>query len=182
MGPKVTVDSATMANKGLEVIEASWLFDIPAERIEVVIHPQSLVHSMVEYVDGSILAQLSPPSMTFAIQHALLHPDRAAGVVPTMDFSRALRLDFHPLEPARYPCLQLAREALGKGGGHPAVFNAANEVAVDAFLAGRLAFLEIPALIRKTMGSVAAHDPASLDEVLAIDAAARQTATRLAAS
>ncbi|MDR2844551.1 MAG: 1-deoxy-D-xylulose-5-phosphate reductoisomerase, partial [Puniceicoccales bacterium] len=107
MGPKVTVDSSSMANKGLELIEARWLFDIPQERIEIVVHPQSLIHSMVQFIDGSILAQLSPPSMTFAIQHSLLYPDRAAGVVPTLDFSQVLRLDIRPPDYAKFPCLGL---------------------------------------------------------------------------
>lgn len=180
MGPKITIDSATMANKGLEVIEARWLFDVRPEQIEVTIHPQSIVHSMVEFVDGSILAQLSPPSMTFAIQHALLFPERVAGVTPTLDFRNALRLDFQPLEAARYPCLTLAREALAAGGTGPAVFNAANEIAVAAFLERRIGFLDIPTIIRKTMDHVFTREPSSLDEVLAVEAEARATAARFA--
>ena len=178
MGPKITIDSATMANKGLEVIEARWLFDVNPGQIDVVIHPQSVVHSMVEYVDGSILAQLSPPLMTFAIQHALLHPDRADGVVPTLDFSQMMRLDFFPLEPGRYPCLDLAREALCAGGTAPAIFNAANEVAVEAFLGGRIGFLEIPAIIRKSMDSVTSREPGSLEEVLGVESETRRLATQ----
>jgi 1-deoxy-D-xylulose-5-phosphate reductoisomerase len=176
MGPKITVDSATMANKGLEIIEARWLFDVPPKRIDVVIHPQSIVHSMVEFVDGSFLAQLAPPSMTFAIQHALLHPERRPGVMPSLDLSQALRLDFEPIEPARYACLGLARQALDAGGGAPAVFNAANEVAVEAFLSKRLGFLEIAALIDKTLVAVDGGAPAGLDEALAVDRAARAAA------
>jgi 1-deoxy-D-xylulose-5-phosphate reductoisomerase len=179
MGPKITVDSATMANKGLEIIEARWLFDTAPGRIDVVLHPQSIVHSMVEFVDGSILAQLSPPSMTFAIQYALLFPDRAEGVSPTLDFTRALRLDFLPLDPARFPCLQLAREALEAGGSAPIVFNAANEIAVAAFLAHRIGFLGIPWLIEKSMETAPHTQPASLDGVLAAEAEARAIAERL---
>jgi 1-deoxy-D-xylulose-5-phosphate reductoisomerase len=179
MGAKITVDSATMANKGLEIIEARWLFDAPPGQIDVVLHPQSVVHSMVEFVDGSILAQLSPPSMTFAIQHALLFPERAEGVLPSLDFSQALRLDFLPLDLDRYPCLQLAREALAAGGTAPAVFNAANEVAVTAFLAHRIGFLEIPAIIRKSMEALPARERVSLEEVLATELEARTVAGRL---
>jgi 1-deoxy-D-xylulose-5-phosphate reductoisomerase len=176
MGPKVTIDSATMANKGLEIIEAHWLFAARPEQIDVVLHPQSIVHSLVEFVDGSILAQLSPPSMTFAIQHALLHPQRADGVTPSLDFRQALRLDFQPLPPERYPCLALARDALAAGGTAPAVFNAANEVAVDAFLGGKIGFLDIPTIIRKTMDTVPVRATSDLDEILAVDALARDVA------
>lgn len=177
MGPKVTIDSATMANKGLEIIEARWLFDARPDQIDVVLHPQSVVHSLVEFVDGSILAQLSPPSMTFAIQHALLYPARAAGVVPSLDFTRALQLDFQPLEPERYPCLALARAALTTGGTAPAVFNAANEIAVEAFLAGQVGFLDIPTIIRKTLDVLPGRTTGDLTEILVVDAEARRLAT-----
>lgn len=176
MGQKITIDSATMANKGLEIIEARWLFDARPEQIDVVLHPQSIVHSLVEFVDGSILAQMSPPSMTFAIQHALLYPERADGVVPTLDFARALRLDFEPVAPERYPCLDLARAALAAGGTAPAVFNAANEIAVEAFLARQIGFLDIPTIIRRTMAAVTAREPTTLDDILAVDAEARRLA------
>ena len=179
MGPKVTIDSATMANKGLEVIEARWLFDVRPDQIDVVIHPQSIVHSMVEFVDGSILAQLSPPSMTFAIQHALLHPERADGVVPTLDFNQAMRLDFRPCDTQRYPCLELAREALRAGGTATAVYNAANEVAVAAFLERRLPFLEIPAIVRTSLGTIPVREASNLEEILAVEQEARATADRL---
>jgi 1-deoxy-D-xylulose-5-phosphate reductoisomerase len=165
-----------MANKGLEIIEARWLFDTRPEQIDVVLHPQSIVHSLVEFVDGSILAQLSPPSMTFAIQHALLYPDRADGVVPTLDFTQAMRLEFQPLDPARYPCLALARAALVAGGTGPAVFNAANEVAAEAFLAGRIGFLDIPNIIRRTLEVLPTRETQNLDEILAVDAEARRVA------
>ena len=179
MGPKITVDSATMANKGLEVIEARWLFNVTPGQIDVVIHPQSIVHSMVEFIDGSILAQLSPPSMTFAIQHALLHPERAPGVVPTLDFSQAMRLEFRPCEVERYPCLELAREALAAGGTATAVYNAANEVAVAAFLARRIPFLEIPAIVRTSLGTIPVREASNLEEILAVEQEARTTADRL---
>jgi 1-deoxy-D-xylulose-5-phosphate reductoisomerase len=179
MGPKITIDSATMANKGLEIIEARWLFDVQPAQIDVVLHPQSIVHSLVEFVDGSMLAQLSPPSMTFAIQHALLYPERADGVVPALDLAQAVRLDFQPLEVLRYPCLELARSALVAGGTAPAIFNAANEVAVEAFLVGRIGFLEIPAIIRKTLEVAPVRETANLDEILAVDAEARRLATDL---
>ncbi len=177
MGPKVTVDSASMANKGLELMEARWLFDIEPSRIDVIIHRQSIVHSMVEFLDGSMLAQLSPPSMTFAIQHALLHPARAAGARPGLDFSQALRFDFEPPEKKRFPCLGLAREALEAGGNAPAVFNAANEVAVEAFLAKRIGFLDIPAVIKHTLDSATNAGTSCLEEILGADREARHRAS-----
>jgi 1-deoxy-D-xylulose-5-phosphate reductoisomerase len=176
MGPKVTIDSSTMANKGLEVIEAHWLFGLPADRIQVVVHPQSIVHSMVEFVDGSIIAQLCPPSMTFPIQHSLLHPERAAGVCPTLDFSKQLNLHFHPPDLERFPCLRLAYAALRAEGAAPAAFNAANEVAVAAFLNHKIGYLDIPRVIGATLDSLPATTLHDLDDVLAADAAARRRA------
>jgi 1-deoxy-D-xylulose-5-phosphate reductoisomerase len=176
MGPKITVDSATMANKGLEMIEAQWLFDVRPDQIEVTLHPQSLVHSMVEYVDGSILAQLSPPSMTFAIQYALLYPERCAGSTPTLDFSQLIDLRFSPPDPARYPCLQLARNAMQSGGTAPAIFNAANEIAVDAFLKKKIPFLAISEVIDHTMHTLPICDPDELEAILEVDKRARITA------
>ena len=146
MGPKITVDSATMANKGLELIEAHWLFGLEPDHLEVVIHTQSLVHSFVQLIDGSILAQVSPPDMTFAIQHCLLYPERAPSVTPSIDFHKAFSLDFSPPEYAKYPCLQLAYNALRIGDAAPAIFNAANEVAVERFLAKEISYLDIPKL------------------------------------
>lgn len=179
MGPKITVDSATMANKGLELIEARWLFGLPPEQLDVVLHTQSLVHSMVEFIDGSILAQLSPPSMTFAIQYALLHPERADGTTERLDLTRALRLDFAPVDTARHPCLRLAREAMESGGGAPAVFNAANEVAVERFLENRLPFIAIPDVIAHCLESVAPPARAdSLPALLAAEEEARVEARR----
>ncbi|MCC5807698.1 MAG: 1-deoxy-D-xylulose-5-phosphate reductoisomerase [Opitutales bacterium] len=183
MGPKITVDSATMANKGLELIEAHWLFGLPPEQLDVVLHPQSLVHSMVEFIDGSILAQLSPPSMTFAIQYALLHPKRADGTAERLDLTRALQLDFAPVDTTRYPCLRLARNAMETGGGAPAVFNAANEIAVNRFLENRLPFVAIPEVIAHCLESLSppAHD-SSLEELLATEENARTVAGRFADS
>lgn len=173
MGPKVTIDSATMANKGLELIEATWLFGLPQEKIDIVVHPQSIVHSMVKFVDGSVLAQLAPPSMTFPIQNCIFYPERIGGVVPSLDFSKNLHIDFHAPDYEKYKCLRLARECSRVGGIAPAVFNAADEVAVDAFLRGKIPFLEIPEIIEKTLAKFAPREPETLDEVLAVDASAR---------
>ncbi|HKK19203.1 MAG TPA: 1-deoxy-D-xylulose-5-phosphate reductoisomerase [Opitutales bacterium] len=176
MGPKITVDSATMANKGLELIEAHWLFGLEPERLEVVIHPQSIVHSLVQFIDGSILAQLSPPSMTFAIQHCLLYPERAPGVESTTDFKQAFFLDFRPPDFARFPCLKLAYEALKAGHAAPAVFNAANEVAVERFLNKAIGFLDIPKLIEHCLQEVVTDFSPSLDQLFSIDAETRRLA------
>ncbi len=177
MGPKITVDSATMANKGLELIEAYWLFGLAPEKLEVVIHPQSIVHSFVQFVDGSILAQLSPPSMTFAIQHCLLYPDRAPGVDETTNFKNPFQLNFRPPEFSRFPCLKLAYDALHNGGSAPPIFNAANEVAVERFLASEISFLDIPRTIEHTLNSISSTTPVpSLDTLLEIDAQARKLA------
>ncbi|MFA5258136.1 MAG: 1-deoxy-D-xylulose-5-phosphate reductoisomerase [Opitutales bacterium] len=176
MGPKISIDSATMANKGLEMIEARWLFDVAPNQIDVTIHPQSIVHSMVEFVDGSILAQLAPPSMTFAIQHALLYPERAPGVDAPLDMSRAMNLSFAPPDPEKFRALALARQAMQAAGSAPAVFNAANEVAVEAFLQRRIPFLAITSVIEQTLCSVCATQPGSLDELIEADAEARRAA------
>ncbi|MFT3828070.1 MAG: 1-deoxy-D-xylulose-5-phosphate reductoisomerase [Opitutaceae bacterium] len=179
MGPKITVDSATLANKGLEMIEAQWLFGLRAEQVEAVIHPQSIVHGLVEFTDGSILAQLTPPSMTFAIQHTLLFPERRPGVEPTLDFAKLFSLEFRPVDDARYPCLRHACAAMRAGGAAPAVFNAANEVAVAAFLAHRLPFLGIHRVVGETLARIPHVEPATLDEVLECDRQARATAAQL---
>ena len=176
MGPKVTIDSSTMANKGLEIIEAHWLFDIKPEKIQVVVHPQSVVHSMVEYIDGSILAQLSPPDMTFALQNALFYPHRYKKVTETIDFTKILKLDFQPPDEGRFPCLRLAREALDAGGAAPAAFNAANEVAVDAFIERKISFLQIPKTIESTLQQIPSTHPENLQEVLDADQVARNLA------
>jgi 1-deoxy-D-xylulose-5-phosphate reductoisomerase len=178
MGPKISVDSATMMNKGLEVIEAHWLFDAPRERIEVVIHPQSVIHSMVEYADGSVIAQLGNPDMRTPIAFALAHPERIdAGVAP-LDLLKIGTLTFEQPDLARFPCLRLAYEALERGGNAPAVLNAANEVAVAAFLAGRLAFTRIAQVIEDSLRQVAPTAVATLDDVLAADATGREAARR----
>jgi 1-deoxy-D-xylulose-5-phosphate reductoisomerase len=181
MGPKVTIDSATMANKGLEMIEAKWLFGVRPEQVDVVIHTQSIVHSMVECVDGSVIAQMSPPDMTFAIQHALLYPDRSESVSPSIDFTKALSLDFRPLETDRYPCLALARNAMAACGVAPGVFNAANEIAVDAFVQNRIKFVDIAKIVEKTLDSINNVEPISIEEVLDYDTQARAIAADIIA-
>lgn len=177
MGPKITVDSATLANKGLELIEAQCLFGLRADQCQAVLHTQSIVHAFVEFTDGSMLAQLCPPSMTFPIQHALLYPDRAAaGTDTALTLDKIFSLDFRPADEARYPCLRLAREAMTAGGTAPAIFNAANEVAVAAFLKNQVPFLAIPRIIEHTLATVKPVEPTTLDQVLAVDAEARHVA------
>jgi 1-deoxy-D-xylulose-5-phosphate reductoisomerase len=181
MGPKITVDSATLANKGLELIEAQQLFGLRADQCEAVIHPQSIVHCLVEFTDGAMLAQLCPPSMTFPIQHALLHPARAPGVEAPLDLKKIFSLEFRPIDEARFPMLALAKHTLRTGGAAPAVYNAANEVAVAAFLEQRIPFLAIPRIVEETLAKTPATEPADLATVLALDATARQTAAGLIA-
>ena len=177
MGPKITVDSATLANKGLELIEAQWLFGLRPDQCQAVLHPQSIVHCLVEFNDGAMLAQLCPPSMTFPIQHSLLHPDRAPGVEAPLDFTKLLSLEFRPVDEARFPMLRLAKQVMVAGGSAPAVYNAANEVAVAAFLAGRIPFLAIPQVVDNTLQNQPLREPVDLAEVLALDAAARRYAS-----
>ncbi len=179
MGPKVTIDSATMANKGLEMIEASWLFGMAPEQVDVVIHAQSIVHSLVECLDGCVIAQLSPPDMTFAIQHTLLYPDRAEPVSNTLDFRQAFQLDFQPPNLDRYPCLKLARECMRADGIAPGIFNAANEIAVDAFIQDRIKFVEISKIVEKTLEFIENKEPNSIEEVLKYDEEARSVASQL---
>jgi 1-deoxy-D-xylulose-5-phosphate reductoisomerase len=182
MGPKITVDSATLANKGLELIEAQWLFGLRPEQCQAVLHPQSIVHCLVEFRDGAMLAQLCPPSMTFPIQHALLHPTRTPGVDAPLDLNRLLSLEFRPVDEGRFPLLRLAREVMVAGGVAPAIYNAANEVAVAAFLDERLPFLAIGSVVEQTLQSISNFEPADLPAVLAIDAEARRVATHLLTS
>lgn len=177
MGRKISVDSATMMNKGLEVIEARWLFDIPAERIEVLIHPQSVVHSLVEYVDGSVIAQLSNPDMRIPIAHALAYPERIESGVAPLDLGGLGQLSFEPPDTRRFPCLQLAYRALRAGGTAPTLLNAANELAVEAFLAGRLRFTSIAAVIEEVLAQVPAEDIRDLEALIAADALARRAAS-----
>ncbi len=176
MGRKISVDSATMMNKGLEVIEARWLFDVAADRIEVVIHPQSIVHSMVGYVDGSVLAQMGNPDMRTPIAHALAFPERIESGVPALDLTAIGRLDFEKPDLARFPCLELAYHAMRAGGSAPAVLNAANEVAVEAFLRGAIRFTDIAAIVQRALDDVAPSTPTTLEEVLEVDATARRSA------
>jgi 1-deoxy-D-xylulose-5-phosphate reductoisomerase len=173
MGPKITIDSATMMNKGLEVIEAQWLFGLPLERIEVLIHPQSIVHALVEFQDGSVLAQMSQPDMRLPIQYALLYPERLDTGLPRLRLEQIRSLEFESPDLNRYPCLRLAYEAARIGGTMPTVLNAANEVAVHLFLQGEIAFTEIPIIVERTME---AHQPtkATLQAVLDADAWARE--------
>jgi len=179
MGPKITVDCATLANKGLELIEAQALFGLRADQCTAVLHPQSIVHCLVEFTDGAMLAQLSPPSMTFPIQYALLHPGRAPGVEAALDFTQLLGFEFRPVDELRFPCFRLARQVMAAGGVAPAVFNAANEVAVAAFLGGSIPFLAIPRVIDQTLQAVENFEPDTLAAVLEADAAARRTAGAL---
>ncbi len=179
MGRKISVDSASMMNKGLEVIEAHWLFACPPEQIQVVVHPQSVIHSLVEYTDGSVLAQLGNPDMRTPIAYALAYPERIDAGVPSLDLFQIARLDFEAPDFDRFPCLGLAYEALRAGGTAPAVLNAANEVAVAAFLDRRLPFLGIPRLIEATLKAVPSRPEGSLADVLAADAEARHAASRL---
>jgi 1-deoxy-D-xylulose-5-phosphate reductoisomerase len=182
MGRKISVDSATMMNKGLEVIEARWLFDLPPERIEVLIHPQSIVHSLVEYVDGSVIAQLSNPDMRVPIAHALAYPERIESGVRTLDLGAIGSLSFRQPEPDRFPCLGLAYAALRAGGTVPAVLNAANEIAVEAFLAGRLRFTAIAHVIDETLQRVSAGAGDTLEALLDADRRARRAASECAAA
>ena len=176
MGPKITIDSATLMNKGLEVIEARWLFGIEAARIEVLIHPQSVVHSMVELVDGTVLAQLGVTDMRLPIQYALSHPETWPAPIPGMDFTRSLALGFEPPDHERFPCLGLAYRALAAGGTAPAALNAANEEAVAAFLDGKAPFLAIPETIREVLDSEPQTHAATLEDVLEADRRARERA------
>jgi 1-deoxy-D-xylulose-5-phosphate reductoisomerase len=173
MGPKVTVDSATLMNKGLELIEAHHLFGLRAEQIDVLVHPQSIVHSLVEYCDGSMIAQLGSPDMRIPIAYCLAWPARLAGPAPRLDLARAAKLTFEEPDLARFPALNLARRALEAGGAAPTVLNAANEVAVAEFLARRLAFSGIPALVRATLEAALRHnwtkEPENVDEALFVD-------------
>jgi 1-deoxy-D-xylulose-5-phosphate reductoisomerase len=176
MGNRITIDSATMMNKGFEVIEAHWLFGMRPDQIDVVIHPQSTIHSMVEYVDGSILGQLGPTDMRMPIQYALTYPERVASNQVALDWSKLKRLDFEKASTRRYPCLRLAREAMKKGGALPCALNAADEVAVAAFLERKLPFLGIPEVVEKVLGRMPRLKLEKMDDVLSADAEARRMA------
>ncbi|HCT98923.1 MAG TPA: 1-deoxy-D-xylulose-5-phosphate reductoisomerase, partial [Methylococcaceae bacterium] len=176
MGKKISVDSATMMNKGLEMIEACLLFNIAPSQIEVVIHPQSVIHSMVDYVDGTVLAQMGCPDMRIPIAHALAYPERFDSGAAPLDIFAVKHMDFEPADLTRFPCLRLAYEAIEAGGTHPTVLNAANEIAVDAFLNEKIRFTDIPVIIEKTLHHIAVTPANSLDKVLAADRHARSVA------
>lgn len=176
MGRKISVDSATMMNKGLEVIEAHWLFNVPAERIQVVIHPQSVIHSLVQYVDGSVIAELGNPDMRTPIAHALAYPERIASGVEPLDLFAVALLNFERPDLARFPCLALAYRALKEGGSAPATLNAANEVAVQAFLDKKIGFTAIPEIIERVMNQSPATMANSLTDIVKADGAAREKA------
>jgi len=176
MGSKITIDSATMMNKGLEVIEAKWLFDIDLKKIEVLVHPQSIVHSMVEFKDGSVKAQLGVPDMKVPIQYALTHPERVYADYDRLDWTKIKSLDFETPDTDKFRCLALAYEACEKGGTYPAVLNAANEVAVDLFLNNKIAFVKIPELIEDALSEHQGFEPQSIDDLIDVDKITRQKA------
>jgi 1-deoxy-D-xylulose-5-phosphate reductoisomerase len=176
MGNRITIDSATMMNKGFEIIEARWLFGVRTDQIEVVVHPQSTIHSMVEFVDGSVLAQLGPTDMRMPIQYALTYPERATSKEIALDWRKLKRLDFEKASTRRFPCLRLAREAMKKGGAFPCALNAADEIAVAAFLERRLAFLGIPEVIERVLIRTPRVRFERMDDVLTADAEARRMA------
>ena len=179
MGPKVTIDSSTLMNKGLEVIEAKWLFDIPLERIETVVHPQSIVHSLVQFHDGSIKAQLGLPDMKLPIQYAITYPFRLENKFPRFDFSKYPQLTFEQPDRTLFPCLDIAYRASAQGGNMPCVMNAANEVAVQWFLQEKIRYVEIPRVIEEALAKADFCKPASVDEYLEVD---RETKARLMAT
>jgi 1-deoxy-D-xylulose-5-phosphate reductoisomerase len=179
MGRKISVDSATMMNKGLEVIEARWLFDVAADQIEVLIHPQSVIHSMVSYIDGSVIAQLGNPDMRTPIAFALAYPERIAAGVSALNLAEVGKLHFEAPDLKRFPCLGLAQAALRAAGSAPVVLNAANEIAVEAFLSGRIGYLAIPSTVESALQQIADQNPESLEHLAAIDAEARRVASAI---
>ncbi len=182
MGAKITIDSATLMNKGLEVIEARWLFDVAPEQVQIVVHPQSVVHSMVEYIDGSVIAQLGVADMGVPILYALTYPERRPTPAARLDLARVGQLTCFEPDPARFPCLRLARHALEQGGAAPVVLNAANEIAVAAFLDRRIAFTDIPELIEDALVDVPAGELESIEACVAIDAETRRRVERAVAA
>lgn len=178
MGKKITIDSATLMNKGLEVIEARWLFDIDVKRVDVIVHPQSIVHSLIEYVDGSVLAQLALPDMRLPILYALSYPTRFENSFPSLDLVRVATLTFEPIDGERFPCLAYAYEAVEMGGTAPAVLNAANEVAVELFLNREIAFAQIPQVIETGLRGDRPRDGGNLEEILAADREVRERISR----
>lgn len=176
MGAKITIDSATLMNKGLEVIEARWLFDLPTSQIDVVIHRESIIHSLVEYCDGSVISQLGHPDMRTPISYAMNYPERVPLHPPLLDLGKIGKLTFFPPDTEKFPCLQLAYDALAGGAGLPATLNAANEVAVHAFLNNQIAFLDIPKVIEETMAAYCPTPLSTIEDVLGVDQWARRTA------
>jgi 1-deoxy-D-xylulose-5-phosphate reductoisomerase len=177
MGAKITVDSATLMNKGLEIIEARWLFDVEPDRVQVIVHPQSIVHSMVEYVDGSVIAQLGVADMGIPILYAFTYPGRLPAAAERLDLTRVGALTFEEPDAERFPCLALARRALLEGGIAPVVLNAANEVAVAAFLAGHVRFVQIPELIDRALARVSARRLDAIETCVDVDAETRRLVT-----
>ena len=179
MGRKISVDSATLMNKGLEIIEAKWLFGVSVDKVDVLIHPEAIIHSMVEFVDGSIMAQLSQTDMRLPIMYAFSYPRRIKSVLPGLDFVKLGKFTFAPPDMKKFPCLKMAYEAAGKGGSHPAALNASNEEAVVAFLDRKIKFTRIPKIIEKVMSAHKSKSEPSLNEILGIDAWARERARSL---
>ena len=179
MGAKITTDSATLMNKGLEVIEARWLFDLPASQIDVVIHRESIIHSLVEYCDGSVISQLGHPDMRTPISYAMNYPERVPLHPPLLDLGKIGKLTFFPPDTEKFPCLQLAYESLAGGAGLPATLNAANEIAVHAFLNNQIAFLDIPKIIQETMTAYCPTPLSTIEDVLDVDQWARRTAEEI---
>ena len=179
MGAKISVDSATLMNKGLELIEAHYLFGLPPDRIDILVHPQSVIHSLVEYIDGSLLAQLGSPDMRIPIAYALAWPERMESAAERLDIARIARFDFEQPDEERFPALRLAREALDNGGNAPAILNAANEAAVAAFLAEQIRFTDIAVLVEEALGKASSDTPATIDEVIAIDRDTRTAVEQL---
>jgi 1-deoxy-D-xylulose-5-phosphate reductoisomerase len=173
MGAKITIDSATLMNKGLEIIEARWLFDLTPDRVQVVVHPQSIIHSMVEYIDGSVIAQLGVADMGVPILYALTYPERRPTPAARLDLTRVGQLTFFEPDTDKFPCLRLARTALEHGTAAPVVLNAANEIAVAAFLERRIGFNDIAALIERALGETRTDDVASIEECVAVDVETR---------
>ena len=179
MGPRITIDSATLMNKGFEVIEACWLFDLSPKQVEVVVHPQSKVHAMVEYTDGSVIAQVSATDMRMPIQYALTYPERADAPVPRLDWTESATWNFEPPDFQKFPVLKLAYQAREAGGSATCTLNAADEIAVEAFLAGRIPFPAIAATVAETLDRIPSREPQTIPEVLEIDRASREAARRV---
>lgn len=179
MGPKVTIDSSTLMNKGLEVIEAHWLFNIPISQIEVIVHPQSVIHSLVEYIDGSMIAQMSEPTMIVPIQYALTYPERKKGLLPPFDFLKNPQLTFFTPDRKKFKCLRIAFDAIRDGGSYPCYMNAANEVLVQRFINREICWVEIGDLLEKLMNSHQSQKIEDVEQVLEIDALARRDASKL---